>query len=67
MMRRVAWLKFAYAIAYAFWLIYIVYQFVLVPIAAHKSIAVTCLFLFGAPPALGYILLSRARRSPLKS
>jgi hypothetical protein len=67
MMRRVAWLKSAYLIASAFWLTYIVYQFCVVPLAHHNRIAVACLLLFGAPPALGYILLFRARRSPLKS
>ena len=69
-MSRVAYLKLAYAVAYAFWLIYIVDQFVLVQTAAHKRVAVACLLLFGTPPALGYILLfrvfPRAGRTPIR-
>ncbi len=59
MMSRIAYLKLAYAIAYAFWLMYIVDKFYLVQIAAHNRVAVACLLLFGVPPALGYILLFR--------
>jgi hypothetical protein len=59
-MSRVAYLKLAYAVAYAFWLMYIVDKFVLVRTATHNRVAVACLLLFGTPPALGYILLFRA-------
>ena len=59
MMSRVGYLKLAYAVAYAFWLMYIVDRFYFVQIAAHNRIAVACLLLFGIPPAFGYILLFR--------
>ena len=58
-MSRVAYLKLAYAVAYAFWLMYIVDKFYVVQVAAHNRVAVTCLLLFGLPPALGYVLLFR--------
>ena len=58
-MSRVAYLKLAYAVAYAFWLMYIVDKFVVVQLAAHNHLAVECLLLFGVPPALGYLLLFR--------
>jgi hypothetical protein len=57
MMSRVAYLKLAYAVAYAFWLMYVIDKFYVLQIAAHNRVAVACLLLFGLPPALGYILL----------
>ncbi len=58
-MRRAAWLKLAYSVAYAFWLMYIVDRFFVVPITRHNRPAVACLLLFGTLPALGYVLLGK--------
>jgi hypothetical protein len=59
MMSRVAYLKLAYAVAYAFWLMYIVDKFFVVPITTHHRPAVACLLLFGTLPALGYGVLGK--------
>lgn len=58
-MSRAAYLKLAYAIAYAFWLMYIVDKFFVVPMTTHSRPAVVCLLLFGTLPALGYVLLGK--------
>jgi hypothetical protein len=58
-MSRVAYSKLAYAVAYAFWLMYIVDKFFVVPITTHNRPAVACLLLFGTLPALGFVSLGR--------